>query len=209
MSKDGTLWLDHSNEVFNCNEEVVGCFQELTDEEINAERECNGVIKYYTLESVFVLMAEQYKESYISLDVKWQYCDILSTTSVMRDMANAILVLVSKYDMQGRVLVESNSLAFLDELDSQDLVVQFVVSLGDVDRGIADAGATKSRGISLKYGIEEVNAEVVDLIHKKGYGLILWVVNEPEDIVSAWNSYPDFIQTDNSEFKSYIPITTY
>jgi hypothetical protein len=122
----------------------------------------------------------------------------------MRQMANAILSLVVKYNMQGQVLVESDSLAFLEELDNQDIVVQFVVSLGDVDRGIADAKATKSRGISLKYGIEEINSEVVDLIHKKGYGLILWVINEPTDIIATWTAQPDFIQTDNADFKPYL-----
>jgi len=122
----------------------------------------------------------------------------------MRQMANAILSLVVKYNMQGQVLVESNSLAFLEELDNQDIVVQFVVSLGDVDRGIADAKATKSRGISLKYGIEEINSVVVDLIHKKGYGLILWVINEPTDIIATWTAQPDFIQTDNADFEPYL-----
>ena len=73
ISKDGTLWLDHSNQVFNCSEEVVGCFQEMTDDAINAERACDGFIKYHTLESVFKLMSEEYKQSYISLDVKGQY----------------------------------------------------------------------------------------------------------------------------------------
>jgi DNA-binding NtrC family response regulator len=41
--------------------------------------------------------------------------------------------------------------------------------------------------------------------HKKGYGLIVWVINEPDDIVDVWNSKPDFIETDNADFKKYIP----
>jgi hypothetical protein len=111
---------------------------------------------------------------------------------------------VEKYNMQDKVLVESNSIEFLQELDDQSLVGQCVVSLGDVDEGIANAAYVKARGISLEYGIEEVNADVVSLIHNKGYGLILWVVNEPEDIEAAWNSKPDFIETDNPDFKNYI-----
>jgi hypothetical protein len=83
-------------------------------------------------------------------------------------------------------------------------VGQCVISLGDVDEGIANAGATMAKGISLEYGVEEVNADVVNLVHNKGYALILWVVNEPADIKAAWDAKPDFIETDKADFKSYI-----
>ena len=75
---------------------------------------------------------------------------------------------------------------------------------GDVDEGLANAAATQCRGVSLEYGVEELNAEVVDLVHNKGYGLVIWVVNEPDDIQLVWNSKPDFIETDNADFKDFI-----
>jgi len=62
-------------------------------------------------------------------------------------------------------LVESTSLAFMDEMDNKDLVAQCVINLGDIDKGIADAGTTNARGISLKYEVEELDAEIVSLIH--------------------------------------------
>jgi hypothetical protein len=34
---------------------------------------------------------------------------------------------------------------------------------------------------------------------------MVWYINEPEDIANAWNAHPDFIQTDNADFKKYIP----
>jgi glycerophosphoryl diester phosphodiesterase len=204
LSKDGTLWLDHDNEVHDCDGNVVGCFQTLTDAEIFAAAVCSDTLRYHTLESVFQLMVSEYPESFISLDIKGQYCEIVNTKETMRQMAESVMALVEKYDMQKKVLVESNSIEFLQELDDQSSVAQCVVSLGDVDEGIANAAYVKARGISLEYGVEEVNAEVVSLVHNKGYGLVLWVVNEPEDITAAWNSKPDFIETDNADFKSYI-----
>jgi glycerophosphoryl diester phosphodiesterase len=203
ISADGTLWLDHDNEVHDCAGNVVGCFQTLTDSEIMSYTECDGVIKYYTVESVFELMASDYHDSYISLDVKGQYCEIVNTKELMNQMAGAVLALIDKYNMHNKVLVESSSLEFLTELDNQSSVGQCVISLGDVDEGIANAQATKAKGISLEYGVEEVNADVVNLIHNKGYGLILWVVNEPADIKAAWDSKPDFIETDKADFKDY------
>ena len=204
LSKDGTLWLDHSNEVLDCEGNSIGCFMSMTDDEIFAAAQCGDTLRYHTLESVFDLMVTEYPESYISLDIKGQYCEIINTKETMRQMAESVLALVDKYKMQGKVLVESNSIEFLQELDNQSLVSQCVVSLGDVDEGIANASLVKARGISLEYGVEEVDAEVVSLIHNKGYGLMLWVVNEPDDIIAAWNSKPDFIETDNAQFKDYI-----
>jgi len=205
MSADGTLWLDHDNKVFDCNGNEVGCFQKLHDDEIVAAAECEGELRYHTLESVFQLMALDYPDSYISLDVKTQYCEIFSIPSEMRQMAGSIMELVGKYNMHHKVLVESSSLAFLKELDDQKSIGQCVISFGDVDKGLADARITKARGISLKYGEEEINHEVVDLVHRKGYALILWTINEPEDISIAWTSAPDFIQTDRADFKDFIP----
>ena len=203
ISKDGTLWLDHDNEVHDCSGNKIGCFQTMTDEAINSYAECDGKVRYNTVESVFELMAANYPESYISLDIKGQYCELKNTPELMRQMADAVLALVNKYDMQKKVLVESSAIEFLQDMDNQTDVGQCVISLGDVDEGLANAAAAKARGISLEYGVEEVNADVVNLIHNKGYGLILWVVNEPADISAAWNSKPDFIETDNPDFKSY------
>ncbi|MCF6356935.1 MAG: glycerophosphodiester phosphodiesterase [Draconibacterium sp.] len=205
ISNDGTLWLDHDNEVRDCDGNIIGCFQEMTDDEIREYDTCNDTVRYNTLESVFELISSEYPESWISLDVKGQYCEILNTPELMKQMASEILRLTIKYKREGKVLVESSSLAFMNELDNQDIIGQCVISLGDIDKGIADATATDARGISLKYGEEELDADVVSLIHKKGYGLIVWVINEPEDIVDVWNSKPDFIQTDNADFMKYIP----
>jgi hypothetical protein len=35
--------------------------------------------------------------------------------------------------------------------------------------------------------------------------LIIFVVNDPEHIAAAWRMKPDIIQTDNPDFRSYIP----
>ena len=209
MSKDGTLWLDHDNEVHDCSGAVIGCFSELTDKQIIDAAECNDTVRYHTLESVFQLMAADYPDSYISLDIKGQYCNILSSPDIMRQMGRSVIDLVTKYHMEYRVLVESNSIAFLSVLKDQDVVGQCVICMGDIDKGMADANYTGARGISLKYGKEELNADVVSLIHRTGYGLVVWVINEPTDIDAAWRAHPDFIQTDNPDFKKYIPKEKY
>lgn len=205
ISKDGTLWLNYDNDVMDCNGEIIGCFQNMSDTEIYDVAICDSTIKYSTLESVFELMSTSYPNSHVSLDVKKQYCNFLTVPSSMKEMAIAVKSLVSKYDMENKVLVESRSIAFHKEMEDQEDIIQCIISLGDVDKGIADARAKKTKGISIRYGIEEINAEVVSLIHKKGYQLAIWDVNVAEDIEAVWASNPDYIQTDNADFKSYIP----
>lgn len=206
-SKDGTLWLDHGNEVYDCNDNEMGCFQTLTDVEIESVAECDGVIRYYTLESVFELMSAQYPDSYISLDIKDQYCEIINARETMRQMAQSVLALVEKYHMEKKVLVESSSVEFLQEMDNQSSVGQCYIEHTDLDEGIANAAYTKARGVSINVQAEELNADVVSFVHHEGYGLIVWTVNEPEDIRSVWESQPDFIETDNPDFKDYIDQT--
>jgi glycerophosphoryl diester phosphodiesterase len=204
LSKDGTLWLDHDNEVHDCDGNTVGCFQTLTDNEILSYATCNDTLRYHPLESVFELMASEYPDSYISLDIKGQYCEIKNSVETMRQMAHSVLDLVDKYNMQNKVLVESSSPEFLQELDNQNSVGQCFIEFGDVDEGLANAAAIKAKGISLEYGVEEVNADVVSLIHNKGYGLILWTINDSADIKSVWSYKPDFIETDVENFMDYI-----
>jgi glycerophosphoryl diester phosphodiesterase len=206
ISKDGTLWLDHDNEVHDCEGNVIGCFQTMTDSEILAAAECNDTIRYETLEAVFEMMSVKYPNSIISLDIKGQYCEVTNTPETMEKMALSVIDLVTKYKMEHKVIVESSSIEFLEELDNQAIIGNFIITVsGDVDEAIANAGITKARGISLKYGVEEYNSEVVSLIHKKGYAIMIWYINTPEDINAVWNTGTDFIQTDNPDFKKYIP----
>lgn len=207
ISKDGTLWLDHDNEVTDCSGNAIGCFNTMTDNEINQYNTCDNVIRYYTVESVFEQMAAQYPTKYISLDIKGQYCDIQLTVDAMKQMADAVFELTRKYKLEGHVIAESDSPTFLTEIsDLNAPVCQALIALEDLDQGIADAYKINARAISFKFAAEEVLTEgSVSLVHSKGFGLIVWVVNEPEDIASVWSMHPDFIETDNPDFRKYIP----
>jgi glycerophosphoryl diester phosphodiesterase len=206
ISKDGTLWLDHDNEVKDCSDNIIGCFNTMTDAEISANSSCDNVIRYYTVESVFQEMAAQYPEKFISLDIKGQYCDLELTVEDMKRMADAVFALTEKYNLEGHVLAESDSPKFLEEIsEDQAPVCQALITLEDLDQGLSDAYKIKARAISYKFAAEEPLTEAsVSLVHNKGFGMIVWVVNEPDDIASVWAMKPDFIETDNPDFKKYI-----
>lgn len=205
LSQDGTLWLDHDNEVKDCSGVVIGCFHTMTDDEIEAYSVCDGVARYHTLESVFEQMALLYPNKFISLDIKGQYCQLTLTTDDMKRMADAALALTTKYHLEGHVLAESSSPNFMQEIsEDQAPVGQAWVVLDDLDQGLTDAYKLKARAISFKFGGGEALTEgAVDLVHKKGFAFIVWVINEPADITAVWAMHPDFIQTDNPDFKKY------
>lgn len=205
LSRNGTLWLGHDNEVYDCDGNEIACFQELNDAEIMSLSECEDIKRFYTLESVFELMSISYPESYISLDIKGQNCEIFSIPKTMRQMANAVLSLVDEYNMENKVLLESKSGALFKELENQSSINHCYISFGDLDLDLRNTANANARGISLNYGRdEEITADVVSLIHKKGFGVILWCINDPVDIEAAWITNPDFIQTDNPHFRNFI-----
>lgn len=208
MSKTGTLWLDHDNEVKDCAGNAVGCFNTMTDEEILAHNLCEGKAQYHTLESVFQEMATKYPAKYISLDIKGQYCEISLTADDMTRMADAVISLTKKYQLEGHVIAESNSVNFLEQISIENApLCQALVVLEDLDQGLTDAYRLKARALSYKFAAEEkLTAGSIDLVHNKGFAMIVWVVNEPTDIASVWAMKPDIIETDNPDFKKYIPV---
>ncbi len=55
--------------------------------------------------------------------------------------------------------------------------------------------------IAFKYKFdEEITADHIYLIRKKGLKIQLWVVNEDDIIEEALSINPDFIQSDNIDF---------
>jgi glycerophosphoryl diester phosphodiesterase len=187
---------------------VVGCFNTLTDEEILAYNLCEGKAQYHTLESVFQEMATKFPTKYISLDIKGQYCELSLTADDMTRMADAVIALTKKYQLEGHVIAESNSVNFLEEISIENApVCQALVVLEDLDQGLTDAYRLKARALSYKFAAEEkLTASSIELVHNKGFAMIVWVVNEPADIASVWAMKPDIIQTDNPDFKKYIPV---
>jgi glycerophosphoryl diester phosphodiesterase len=207
ISESKTLWLDHDNEVRDCNGNIKGCFSQMTDEEIAVYNECNGEPQYYTLESVLQEMSVNYPTKYLILDVKSQYCKLTSTKEEMVRMADAVIALVKKYHMGGKVVAESSSVSFMERIANENSIGQSWVVLEDLDKGLSDAYKLNARVISYDWGASEpITGESVELIHRKGFGAIIFVVNDPEDIAAAWRMKPDVIQTDNPDFRSYIPL---
>jgi glycerophosphoryl diester phosphodiesterase len=205
-SRSNTLWLNHSPLISSCGTFAENCFASLSDNSIIQIDSCLGVDKdYTTLERIFAYMHDNYPNKYISLDVKaWSPCDIagLNITQEMNEMGQAIINLTIKYNLQHKVMVESETGDFLYYVKTHSSFIETYLSTnGDFELGVSRALNAGFSGVSFKYKyLETITKEHIDLIHKKGLKIQLWTLNDSIDMAEALALKPDFIQTDNAEY---------
>ena len=208
LSKDDTLWLGHDNEVLDCAGAAIGCFQDLTDAQVQAVATCPDGTHYDRLDTVLQYVSVSFPTKGYSFDVKGQYCGLRDIPEMMRAMASEADRLVRTYGMEGRVETESDSREFLVQIrDLKSPVASLVVSLGDIEGPLYTAWYYGAAGISFKYAPESepLTRSVVDGIHGAGFHIAVWTIDTPEDIAAVWATGADVIQTDNPDFYSHVP----
>jgi len=199
------LWteLNHDLVTSPCGSFPEVCFPASSDDDIQDINACRGsAIAYPQLEAVFQYMSENYPDKYISLDVKpWAPCDGsgVNVTRQMNEMAQTIIGLTKKYHLENHVMVESEAGDFLYYVKKNSTGIEtYLLTLGDFELGASRALANGYSGISFGFKIKEnISREQVDIVHRKGLKIQVWLVNEPADIEEARALGVDFIQTDN------------
>ena len=203
ITADNILWLSHSAELQGCGDVEPTCFALVQSERVSYVDNCLGQAKdYVRLEEVFEYMHQAYPEKYISLDVKaWSPCGArgLNIIHEMNQLAEAILDLAGKYNMEKQILVESEVGDFLYYIKKRNPQIEtYLATLGDLELGISRALASGFDGISFHYKYDEpLTKETVDFIHRKGLKIQVWTVNDEADLEEAKSIGVDFIQTDN------------
>jgi glycerophosphoryl diester phosphodiesterase len=224
ITSDGVVWLGHDNEVYDCAGAVIGCFQELSNAQIEAVATCPGspgdpggagtYRQYDRLDEVLAGVKAVYPSKLYSLDIKGQFCQALGSDGIRQAairMAEEVDRIVRSTGLDGRVVTESSQDAFTERLiELASPVYPLVVSLDDIDIPLSHAADLGATGISMKYdpsdpGVEPISASVIEGIHQKGLRIAVWIVNGEADAQAVWAMQPDVIQTDEGNFFSYIP----
>lgn len=209
MSKNNTLWLAHDPELPAYGKFVSICFRSAENSYIDSLNDClpaeNRISK---LEEVFSYMAAEYALKFVSLDVKaWSPCNG-SNYNILRDMnilADQIIKLKNKYHLM-HLMVESETADFLNYLKENSSGIEcYLTTMGDFERGMGVTLNRKLDGISFKYNYKEViSANHVRMLHKKGIKIQTWTIDSEEDLKLVHSFSPDFIQTDNIDYKKSV-----
>ena len=203
LSKNITIWLSHDANLSDCGGVAYNCFPEAYDRQIVELDSCNGTSLNFTrLEDIFALMATKHPNKHISLDVKaWTPCAATSADIVgeMNVIGDEVIRLTKKYNLQNQVMVESETATFLDYVKKYGSGIDcYLTSLGDFERALQLTLESGYTGISFKYQFkEQITADHIHLLRKKGLKIQLWTVNSEVSIAEALLINPDYIQTDN------------
>ncbi len=198
---DNVLWLSHSPYATDCNGSQI-CFWLLSKEKIMEMDSCAGKQKDFTrLEEIFKYISEHCPGKYISLDVKaWKPCSPygINITREMNLLAQEIIDLTTKYHLEHRVMVESETGDFLYYIKVRTNSIEtYQAVFGDFEMGISRALHAGFTGVSFEYKFkEEITKEQVELIHRKGLKIQLWTIGDEAVLKEALSLNPDFIQSD-------------
>lgn len=201
ISKNETIWLSHSSDVFKCDKKLK-CFPETNDIEIKSILSCNGLDLAYTdLESVFKFMADSFPQKPICIDLKgWVPCSVNSVDieGMLRREGELIIQLAQKYGLAKNLLIETETASILDYLLSKNSGAGvYLTAYGDFERAVLIALKQKYSGISFKTNIgEKLTAEKIELMHKKGLKIIVWNLQSNDEIPFYEDIKTDYIQFD-------------
>lgn len=206
ISDDRTLWISHNMQLPDCGMNKNQCFIESSDAKIIEIDSCLGINEgFYRLEYIFKTIANNYPAKYISIDLKaWAPCNIMDFDigGMMNVMGEEIIALTNKYNLGGRIMVESETASFLNFVKNQSSGIEtYLCAWGDFERGMLIALENGFSGLSFQYKFkDEITAEHIDMIRKKGLKIQLWTVNDTNYIKEAVSINPDFIQTDEIDY---------
>jgi glycerophosphoryl diester phosphodiesterase len=115
----------------------------------------------------------------------------------MNKMAQAIIDLTRQYHLENHVMVESETGDFLYYIrKNSNFIETYLTTLGDFELGVSRALDAKFSGVSFQFRTKEtLIKEQVDLLHRKGLKIQLWLVNEVDEKQEALALGVDFIQT--------------
>jgi len=195
ISKDNGLWLTKDNKVRSIDKYFI----DASDATIAGIKDENDSPYYQKLEDVMQHMSGLAEEKTISLDVKRP--NVLFANSIYSDVANKINSLIIEFGLEGRVLVESSSVEFLENISEQKALIEsYFLCYGNYEKGIATAYQNGLTGISFDYGRDdELTQESTALAHELGLKVLVYTINDDE-IKPVLGLNVDIIETDNMDF---------
>lgn len=200
LSSDNTIWLSHESKLPACGDFSSELFRESSDSRIAEIDSCLGPADdYTTLEEVFKFMADSFPDKYISIDAKaWKPADIknMGIVGELNVVAKGIIELKNKYNL-AHVMVETETATFLKYVKKRSTGIEcYLTTFGDFDRGMLIALNDGFDGLSFEYINDNITADHIKLLHKKGLKIQLWTIYDENSVRQLLDYDADFVQTD-------------
>lgn len=198
-SKDGTIWLYHDSDLPSIALPLI-CIPQSTDSELDQFASQHEDFTLTRLEEVFALMTQISKVPCLSLDVKGHFSSQCfegenAPESYFELMAASLTDLLDRYNVSGRVMVETDYQNFLDLMIAHEPRVEcYLLGYSNFNERMEVALSKKYHGISYNYNNQDLSGADILSAHQKGLKVQLWTLGNETDFLRVLDWNPDFIQ---------------
>ena len=145
-----------------------------------------------SLDDLFSNIADLHKYKF-TFDCKL-YSEYLSDTELHSIYSNALIKLITTFNLGNNVFIESNSVDFLKQLKLKDNTLPLFIYRDYFEEGMEIALDYDLYGITIS--TKNITRAQIEIVHNEGLFVAIWNVLSTDDNVEAIKKNPDFIQTD-------------
>lgn len=194
MTEDGVLVAFHDSDLSE-KTNLTGSVSQYTFTELQAGFYDEMPYKSYAIISLDQLFSniEDLSSHKFTFDCKLYNADKTDDAYLER-FANAIEAIAQKYQIQRKLLIESNDKNFLMLLRAKNYNFKLFIYPQTFEEGLETAKELNLYGISIS--TQAITAEQVAQSHDAGFRIAVWNVQTENENIEAIRKNPDFIQTD-------------
>jgi glycerophosphoryl diester phosphodiesterase len=194
MTKDSVLVAFHDSDLSE-KTNLTGSVSQYTFAELQAGNYDEMPYKSYAIISLDQLFSniDDLSSHKFTFDCKLYNAD-KNDDAYLGRFANAIEAIALKYQIQRKLLIESNDKNFLMLLGAKDYNFKLFIYPQTFEEGLETAKELNLFGITIAN--EDITAEQVVQSHDAGFRIAVWNVQTEDENIVAIRKNPDFIQTD-------------
>jgi len=203
MSKSGTIWLFHNDELLCLDTLNPMCIPNSTDDEIlEHNKHLPSWRRLCTLEQVISYQSKQVDIKYISLDVKGYFKNTCIkgrniSNEYMLDIAHKIILLAKKYNTENYTLVETDYREVLNTIKDESTNIEcYLLGYSNFTDKMNYAIKKGYDGLSFNMNDSSLTAKNIEQLHNNNLKIQIWTVNVSSKKPIALKLGADFIQSD-------------
>lgn len=194
LTKDNVLIAFHDEDLSSTTE-LLGKVRNHTWEEIRSSQYNSTQYLNYNIiriEDVLPYFSDGLK---LSLDVKLIKSESEDNEEYLNEFADAIIYLIEQNQLTESIFIESQSEAFLQNLQSKNSQIKLFVYPQEFNQGFQLAIGNGLYGISIHN--DNITSEEVKIAHENNLRIIIWGVNNKTENEAAILKNPDMIESDD------------